>query len=198
MTRKHNDTQKIADFLAESNRIEGYKFAPSLYWAELRGRPVEIPHVKNSVAAWRYVKKHCRDELRFADLLHLFQRQMNGLLPMHELGGYRKCQVYVGPHVPPPPEHLPRYMDRFIEQFNAQAADALTLHYEFEWIHPFVDGNGRVGRLLWAWDLMRRGETIYPLLDHFGSDDFETQRNSYYTALQAHHHDRDALLATES
>ena len=198
MTKKRNNMEQIANFLAESNRIEGYEFAPSLYLAALRGRPVDIPHVTNSVAAWKYVTKHNRSELRFADLLHLFQRQMNGLLSMNELGGYRKCQVRVGPHVPPPPEHLPRLMDRFMAMFNEQAADPLTLHYEFEWIHPFVDGNGRTGRLLWAWDLMRRGNSIYPILDHYGTDDFHTQRNNYYTTLQAHHYDRDELVAAAS
>lgn len=74
-------------------------------------------------------------------------------------GAFRQTQVQIGrpPHfVPPPPLYLAERLDNF-EQFARleqrlydPLVDAFVMHYQFEAIHPFEDGNGRVGRLLLA------------------------------------------------
>lgn len=74
-------------------------------------------------------------------------------------GSFRRTQIQIGrpPHfVPPPPFYLAEQLDNF-EQFARRSeplfdalVDAFVMHYQFEAIHPFEDGNGRVGRLLLA------------------------------------------------
>ena len=56
------------------------------------------------------------------------------------------------------------------------------MHEQFEAIHPFLDGNGRVGRLLITLFLIERGRMSQPLL--YLSQYFEASRQKYYTALQ--------------
>ncbi|MBP9128586.1 MAG: Fic family protein [Elusimicrobia bacterium] len=78
-------------------------------------------------------------------------------------GAYRSYGVRVGRHVPPPAHEVPGRMGDLLKWLNGpgQAWPAVVgsaiLHYQFEFIHPFGDGNGRVGRLLATWELYRRG-----------------------------------------
>ena len=80
-------------------------------------------------------------------------------------GHYREVQVYIrgAAHLPPPPSHVKLLMTDFGEGVNKNPrklppiAHAAVSHADFEAIHPFVDGNGRVGRLLANWMLMRDG-----------------------------------------
>jgi len=80
-------------------------------------------------------------------------------------GKYRDVQVYIrgAGHVPPPPSSVKELMKDFVEGVNGNpaklppVAHAAVSHADFESIHPFVDGNGRVGRLLANWMLMRAG-----------------------------------------
>lgn len=71
-------------------------------------------------------------------------------------GEFRDCQVHVGAgsrFVPPPPNHVMACLDSFEKYHHAESTvdpliRAFMAHYQFETIHPFRDGNGRVGRLL--------------------------------------------------
>lgn len=71
-------------------------------------------------------------------------------------GEFRDCQVHVGAgarFVPPPPTEVMASLDRFEKYHHADSAidpliRAFMAHYQFETIHPFRDGNGRIGRLL--------------------------------------------------
>lgn len=64
---------------------------------------------------------------------------------------FRTGQVFVGGHIPPPAKELHDLMKRYVENFVAMMAEEAYL--EFERIHPFWDGNGRVGKILLAWKL---------------------------------------------
>jgi Fic family protein len=70
-------------------------------------------------------------------------------------GEIRTRSVQIGRHIPPPPETLPRFLARFAQVYAPeklskvdQILAAAAAHHRFLWIHPFVDGNGRVVRLL--------------------------------------------------
>ena len=75
--------------------------------------------------------------------------------------GYRHVQVFIrgSEHIPPEPEKIPNLMMYFVYNYNHNEEDIFTkiakYHIEFEKIHPFEDGNGRTGRLLLNYELLR-------------------------------------------
>lgn len=66
--------------------------------------------------------------------------------PTKNKDGYRTVGVRVGSSIPPPPEEVPQRMARYIEQLPNMAPEEAYL--AFEAIHPFRDGNGRVGKII--------------------------------------------------
>ena len=80
-----------------------------------------------------------------------------------EAGRYRTIAVRVGSYVPPAPADVSGLMFELLEWWNKKAVElspvlsSAILHYRFETIHPFADGNGRTGRALALWELYRRG-----------------------------------------
>jgi len=76
-----------------------------------------------------------------------------------EVGKYRMMAVRVGQYLPPPPDAVSGLMFELLEWWNSPAKklspvlSSAILHYRFEAIHPFADGNGRTGRALALWEL---------------------------------------------
>jgi len=104
-------------------------------------------------------------------------------------GRYRTIAVRVGRHVPPPPEEVSGLMFELLAWWNKESArlspvlSSAILHYRFEAIHPFADGNGRAGRALALWELYRRGFDTHHI---FSVDEFYWEdRPRYYAALDA-------------
>jgi Fic family protein len=111
-------------------------------------------------------------------------------------GELRRTQNWLGPpgatidtapFVPPPPTEvgdLLTDLERFIHEqpLLPPLVQAALLHYQFETIHPFLDGNGRLGRLLIVFFLVVRDRLPEPLL--YLSPYFEARRERYYDALQ--------------
>jgi Fic family protein len=110
-------------------------------------------------------------------------------------GSFRTSQNWIGPHgtpieraafVPPPPSALHDALDDW-EKYVHEEDDTPPLircalmHYQFETIHPFSDGNGRLGRLLMPLFLIEQGCLSQPLL--YLSAYFEERRSAYYGAL---------------
>jgi len=93
--------------------------------------------------------------------------------PERHVGVVRSDQGWIGGTSPldahlvtPPPEYLPDLLDDLVAYVNADEADPVTqaaiAHAQFEVIHPYADGNGRVGRILIAWMLVRRLSLVTP------------------------------------
>jgi Fic family protein len=102
-------------------------------------------------------------------------------------GRYRDMRVRVGAYLPPPPEQVSGLMAELFDWWNKDAAQwspvisSAVIHYRFEEIHPFADGNGRTGRALALWELYRRGFDTHHI---FSVDEFYWEdRPRYYEAL---------------
>jgi Fic family protein len=111
-------------------------------------------------------------------------------------GVYRKVQNFIGStnsirdarFVPPPPERIEdsmKHLDQFINgpSYYGRLIQIALIHYQFEAIHPFADGNGRLGRLLVALFLQATGLLPKPILQL--SDYFIHHRRQYYDKLLA-------------
>jgi Fic family protein len=104
-------------------------------------------------------------------------------------GEFRKVQVAIGESerfIPAPPERVMDCLDLLERYFHTSSpydplVDCFLIHYQFETIHPFVDGNGRVGRLLLAIMLQQRCDLSKPWL--YMSEYFERNRDEYVRRL---------------
>lgn len=101
-------------------------------------------------------------------------------------GHFRKLAVRVGPLVPPPASEVPGLMadlEKFIHEDETLPALIKTglMHVQFETIHPFLDGNGRIGRLFIVLMLIEMGLLSEPLL--YPSYYFKKHQLEYYQAL---------------
>jgi Fic family protein len=110
-----------------------------------------------------------------------------GALDREPVGLFRPYQVRVGNHLPPKAREVPGLMSELLEWLNGDGRawpaviSSAILHYQFEFIHPFGDGNGRVGRTLAAWQLYRKQFDTNHI---FAVDEVLLEdRQGYYRAL---------------
>ncbi|MBW8308730.1 MAG: Fic family protein [Candidatus Paracaedibacteraceae bacterium] len=101
-------------------------------------------------------------------------------------GNYRKQSVRVGDHVPPPSIEIPNLMNALERYINESSEIPLLIkaglvHVQFETIHPFLDGNGRIGRLLIVLMLIDSGLLNLPIL--YPSHYFKKHHYEYYQRL---------------
>jgi Fic family protein len=186
-----------------SSQIEGTQSSLSdLLLFENAGAPGvpmdDVREVSNYVAAMQHGLERLRDGFPLS--LRLI-REIHGILlrggrgATRTPGEFRRSQNWIGgtrpgnaTFVPPPPERLMECLDSF-EKFLHDEDQKLPLlvqlgliHVQFETIHPFLDGNGRLGRLLITLLLCARGALREPLL--YLSLYFKTHRGRYYELLQ--------------
>ncbi len=156
--------------------------------------------VVNYFAALRYVEKHAtKKQLRHEDVFRLHAIIAGQVMDQGEAGRYRTIRVRVGGYVPPAPTEVSGLMFELLTWWNTEATSlspvlsSAVLHYQFEAIHPFADGNGRTGRVLALWELYRRGFDAHHI---FSVDEFYWEdRARYYAALQAVRNDGEDLTS---
>ena len=146
--------------------------------------------VLNYFAGLRFIEKHLqKTPLKHEDMFKLHKVIAGEVMDQGAAGRYRTIRVRVGRYVPPPPEEVSGLMFELLEWWNKEAThlspvlSSAIIHYRFECIHPFADGNGRTGRALALWELYRRGFDTHHI---FSVDEFYWEdRPRYYAALEA-------------
>jgi Fic family protein len=182
-----------------SSRIEGTETTlGDVYAAEAEQLSLvsasDVREVQNYVGAYEYGLGRLQSlplSLRLIRELH--EELMRGVRGhARQPGRFRTYQNFVGgstereaTYVGPPPSELQPCLDdfeRFLHERTLRPLVQMAVaHYQFEAIHPFGDGNGRVGRLLMGLFLAERGLMPYPLL--YISAYFERTRSAYYDGL---------------
>lgn len=109
---------------------------------------------EHSMEAWEWLRE--QDELDHETIIELHERIMDERQP-DIVGSYRDVDVIVGRHRPPGPDKLMKWMNDLLEYEPETHGAILDWHVSFEHIHPFEDGNGRVGRMLYWWQCNDRG-----------------------------------------
>lgn len=157
----------------------------------------DVQEVVSYVGAMNYGLTQTELPLSLRLLREIHGRLMRGVRGEHlEPGDFRRTQNWIGPagctlstaaFVPPPPHLLLQVMgdlERFLhDESLPPLIHAGLAHAQFETIHPFLDGNGRVGRLLITFLLCNRGVLSRPLL--YLSHYLKQNRAEYYDRLQA-------------
>ena len=150
-----------------SNRIEGSTLSYAETYAivfndnsfKISAEPREIYEAINLKYALSYLLEHC-DEPLSQDFIKRIGIQINHNI--NEIDGYRRVPVFIqgAQHIPPAPGMVPNLMMQFIYNyehtvFSSPYERAAQAHIEFERIHPFSDGNGRTGRILINYEMLR-------------------------------------------
>ncbi|RME26244.1 MAG: Fic family protein [Deltaproteobacteria bacterium] len=187
-----------------SSQIEGTQSSlQNLLAAEARlfdpDTPEDVQEVVNYVRAMNYGLERLEElpvSVRLIREIHeqLMEGVRGGKLAPGEL---RRSQNWIGPpgstiataaFVPPPPQVVPQALSDLEKFLHADTSfppliQVGLVHAQFETIHPFLDGNGRVGRLLITFLLVEKGLLSRPVLylSHF----FKLHRAEYYERLQA-------------
>jgi len=187
-----------------SSRIEGTQASLSdLLFFEASGsvdpKAPDAREVANYVKAMEYGLARLEKfplSLRFIKEVH--EHLMHDVRGEHLTPGeFRRSQNWIGPdrctlmdatYVPPPVEEMEQALGQFEAYLHVPSTVPLlirlaAIHYQFEAIHPFLDGNGRIGRLLITLLLCKEGALPEPLL--YLSAYFERYRNEYYRLLLA-------------
>ncbi|WP_062064656.1 Fic family protein [Cellvibrio sp. OA-2007] len=151
--RRGNRIKTIQASLAvEQNTLSLEQVTAVLEGKTVLGLPREIQEVRNAFAAYEKLE-HWQPQ-RLDDLLSAHRLLMHGLVD--DAGHFRSggSGIYQGQqlvHMAPPPSQVARLMENLFDWLSATEAHPLiastAFHYEFEFIHPFSDGNGRMGRL---------------------------------------------------
>lgn len=172
--------------------------------ADLFG-PAERPHDVDELVNYVQAMNHGLSRLAELPVSIRLIREIHEVLLQGGRGSHlqpgelRRSQNWIGPpgctlneaaFIPPPPEIVPQVLGE-LEKFIHQEDDLPLLvkiglaHVQFENIHPFLDGNGRVGRLLITFLLTEQGILNKPVL--YLSHYFKRHRQAYYDHLQSVH-----------
>lgn len=164
--------------------------------------PSDVDEIQNYIKAMNYGMERLKTlplSLRLIREIH--EKLLTGVRGQHRNPGeFRKSQNWIGgptiataTFVPPPPHEMNQALsdlEKFIHESTVKLPlliKAGLIHAQFETIHPFLDGNGRTGRLLITFYLYKAGILPRPLL--YLSDFFHKNRRDYYDKLNSYRFD---------
>ena len=198
--RKKNRIRTIHSSLAiEQNSLSLEQVTAIVDGKRVLGNPNEIREVRNAYDTYNMMLS--LDPYAVKDLLKAHRMMMEGLIP--ENGRFRSggVGVFAGDvvvHMAPPARLVPGEIQDLFEWYKTSEMHPLIrssiFHYEFEFIHPFADGNGRMGRMWHSLLLSKWNEIFYwlPIEELIRS-----RQQEYYNALGASNRESDSSAFVE-
>ena len=184
--RKENRIRTIHSSLAiEHNSLSLEQVTAIVDGRHILGNPNEIREVKNAYDAYEMMLS--LNPYSVKDLLKAHRMMMEGLIPENgkfRSGGVGVFDGNVVVHMAPPARLVPGEIDELFAWYRSSEIHPLIrsaiFHYEFEFIHPFADGNGRMGRMWHSLLLGKWNELFYwlPIEELIRS-----RQQEYYEAL---------------
>lgn len=171
---------KELDFIYNSNMIENIVYDRSLYDVAEADRKHALPEIDGHKKAFMYMKEKSKVLPTEKDILTMHKLLMVDLLDENNAGFYRSKNVMIAGHYGSFPVAIKPEMENLINMCGKTKtiADIWNCHNEFEIIHPFIDGNGRTGRLLLNW-LMLYNKYDLHIVKH-------EKRYDYYNIIEAY------------
>ncbi len=165
------DEVEIAESVYNSNAIENSTLTleetERILLEQMLSRQVSVREVfeaKNLARVTEYKRSKARDSELSKDLILLLHQMLIGGINDAIAGRFRAPGEYVrvGTHIAPAPEHVERMMDAVLVEYSSDLGSYFLdkiarFHLDFETIHPFCDGNGRLGRVLINFQLIQLG-----------------------------------------
>jgi len=143
----------------------------------------EIFEAKNLARVVEYINKKNKELDLNLDTILFFHKILLSNIRDGVAGRFRKDNEYVkvGNHIAPPPGEVIERLEKMITEYNISSHESIIkriarFHLTFEYIHPFIDGNGRIGRVLNNYILIKEGYT--PINIKF------IDRKKYYNAFK--------------
>ncbi len=143
----------------------------------------EIFEIKNLARVVSYIDKCAKEKELTLEVILILYRMLILNIRDDIAGRFRKENefVRVGSHIAPAPKEVTERLEKMLAQYNATSHESIIkriarLHLTFEYIHPFVDGNGRIGRVMNNYLLIREG--FVPINIKF------VDRQRYYEAFK--------------
>lgn len=188
----------LIDFTYNSNAIEGNTLTLQETALILKeGITIDKKPLKDHLEAvghkeaWLYVEELVKNKVQISEKVI---KEIHSLVLMdrrEDKGVYRRVPVRImgAAHTPPQPYLVPSLMEQLVNKYQEMTSLHIVeriskFHLEFEAIHPFVDGNGRTGRLLLNLELMKEG---YPPINIKFRD-----RRRYYEAFKSYSNGNDS------
>lgn len=161
--------------------------------SERAGRDTEKIEIYNILKALSDISAGSKKHLSVIDIKNFHKLVMKDLIDNSNLGKFRKevnaifNSAGIAIYMPPPPSQVPHLMTDLVEFVNSKEEQfipirAILAHYLFEKVHPFIDGNGRLGRLLIHAILQAGGYGMKGLLPI--EEYLDTHRAMYYEVLE--------------
>ena len=184
------DEVEIPESVYNSNAIENSTLTleetERILLEQMLSRNVSVREVfeaKNLARVTEYKRNKVKDSELSNDLILLFHQMLMGGIDDSIAGRFRRRGEYVrvGTHIAPAPEQVERMMGNILVEYSSDL-DSYFLdkmarfHLDFEVIHPFCDGNGRIGRVLINYQLLKLGLPRVIIRD--------SEKKTYYRAFK--------------
>lgn len=194
-------------FAYNNNHIEGSKLTEeqTRYIYEMKSffpkgsNPIQVDDVVETVNHFRlfdYMLDHAEEPLT-ESMIKEFHRILktsttDSALSWFRVGDYKAIGNVAGTMITADPDQVPSKMVSLLRRYHQKTVhsleDLVDFHYQFERIHPFQDGNGRVGRMILFKECLKYGIKPFMILDR--------DKEFYYRGLQEYSNEKGYLIGT--